>query len=127
MKPLLTLTACLLALSCLLAGCSPTSTDSTESGQSPAQATPAEKITYTVKVVDQNGSPVAGASVQMCTDESCLMPAVTDENGTAVFTLSPADYHVTIPSAPEGYTADASQEYRFEGDSIALTVTITKD
>ena len=69
-----------------------------------AETTPSGKITYIVTVVDQNGAPVAGVSIQMCTADSCLMPAPTAEDGTVRFTLAPAAYHATVAICPEGYT-----------------------
>ncbi len=140
MKKLSILAACALALSCLLAACTKAPTDPTQSDESPAQTdaqtsaqtavqAPDEngKLTYTVTVTDQNGASVAGATVQMCTATSCLMPTTTGENGPVTYTLPPPDYHVTVVSCPDGYTADTTQEFHFDNSSTTLTVAITKE
>ena len=59
---------------------------------------------WTITVVDQNGAPVAGAKVQMCSGSNCFMPKTTDANGTVVFAdFVTAEYHVQINSLPTGY------------------------
>ena len=139
MKRLSILLAALLLLACLMSACTQapegpadtaanTAEDTVETAaDTAAETTPSGKITYTVTVVDQNGAPVAGVSIQMCTADSCLMPAPTAEDGTVRFTLAPAAYHATVAICPEGYTAEAAAEYHFEGDATALTITVTKN
>lgn len=124
MKRLFALLAAILLLTCLMSAC--TSAPDAPS-ETTAAATSPDKITYTVTVVDQNGAPVQGVSIQMCTADSCLMPAATGADGTASFTLAPAAYHATVATCPEGYTAESSAEYHFEGDATALTITVTKN
>ena len=135
MKRLSILLAALLLLACLMSACTQapegpadTAANTAETAEdTAAETTPSGKITYTVTVVDQNGAPVAGVSIQMCTTDSCLMPAPTAEDGTVRFTLAPAAYHATVAICPEGYTAEAAAEYHFEGDATALTITVTKN
>ena len=139
MKRLSILLAALLLLACLMSACTQapegpadTAADTAEdtvetTADTTAETPPSGKITYTVTVVDQNGAPVAGVSIQMCTADSCLMPAPTAEDGTVRFTLAPAAYHATVAICPEGYTAEAAAEYHFEGDATALTITVTKN
>lgn len=139
MKRLSILLAALLLLACLMSACTQapegpadtaadTAANTAETtADTAAETTPSGKITYTVTVVDQNGAPVAGVSIQMCTADSCLMPAPTAEDGTVRFTLAPAAYHATVAICPEGYTAEAAAEYHFEGDATALTITVTKN
>lgn len=76
---------------------------------------------YTVKVVDERDTPVAGVVVQWCLD-TCF-PGVTNAEGVAQYTAPEADYHVQINSVPSGYTAD-TQEYTYEAGSYELTITI---
>ena len=116
MKRLSILLAALLLLACLMSACTQapegpadTAADTAEdtvetTADTTAETTPSGKITYIVTVVDQNGAPVAGVSIQMCTADSCLMPAPTAEDGTVRFTLAPAAYHATVAICPEGYT-----------------------
>lgn len=123
----------LLALSCLLLACERLPLDDeydTYVTESPTKAdteAPAAKMTYTVTVKDQNGDAVAGVAVQMCDDMSCMLPVLTNENGVVTFTYEPGNYHVTIPTCPEGYTVDATREFHFPEGSGELTVEITKN
>lgn len=78
-------------------------------------------LTYTVKVVDRSGAPLAGATVQMCVGDLCRLPQFTDENGVTVFEdFERADYSVKVTLA--GYTGEAS--YHFDTTSTELTVTL---
>ena len=79
------------------------------------------QVTYTVKVVDENGDPVANAAVQICKD-SCL-PGVTNEEGVAIFNVVEDDYKVSFMAMPEGFQAEADEFY-FEGGSYELTITL---
>lgn len=83
------------------------------------------KVTYTVKVVDESGNPIAGALVQMCSD-TCF-PSATDANGVATFKLEDAEYKVSFLTLPAGYTHAGSEEnYYFDGDATDLTITLKK-
>lgn len=81
------------------------------------------KVTYTVKVVDESGSPISGAMVQLCKD-TCL-PGATGENGIAEFKVVEDDYKVSFMMLPSGYTysTDATEFY-FEAGSYELTITL---
>ena len=81
------------------------------------------KVTYTVKVVDTEGNPVTGASLQLCST-SCML-AQTDEAGVAVFETVADDYKVSFVVLPAGYTADAA-EYHFGEGEQKLTITLQK-
>lgn len=81
------------------------------------------KVTYTVKVVDESGAPVANAAVQICKD-SCL-PGVTDAEGVATFRVAEDEgYKVSFLTVPEGYTAEA-EEFYFETGATEMTITLT--
>ena len=83
------------------------------------------KVTYTVKVVDENGNPIVGALVQMCSD-TCF-PSATDANGVATFKLADAEYKVSFLTLPAGYThAGTEENYYFDGDATDLTITLKK-
>ncbi|MBP3892391.1 MAG: redoxin domain-containing protein [Solobacterium sp.] len=55
-----------------------------------------------VLVVEEDGSPITGATVQFCSDTTCRM-AKTDANGTASFKAEEGPYTVHIQNVPEGY------------------------
>ena len=79
------------------------------------------KVTYTVKVTDEQGNPIAGAIVQMCKD-ACV-PAVTDANGVATYNLVEDTYKVSFLSMPAGYTAEETEFY-FEDGATELTIQL---
>ena len=81
------------------------------------------KVTYTVKVVDEGGNPIAGAMVQLC-KETCL-PGVTGADGVAVFNVvEDSEYKVSFMSQPAGYEG-MEEAYYFEAGSYELTITLT--
>lgn len=124
----------ILTLTLALCLCACGETDSSGTTDAPAATTTAPQatttvpaddgtVTYTVKVVDENGAPVAGAMVQLCKD-TCV-PAITDENGAAAFKLAEDDYKVSIMSVPAGYTYDmTANEFHFDSGSCELTLTV---
>lgn len=87
----------------------------------PTAPTPADgEVLYTVKVVDKDGNPKAGAYVQMCL-EACVYK-VTDAAGNAYFCMAEADYKVTLMddgTAPAGYVA---KEHHFEAGAHEMTL-----
>ena len=97
------------------------------SGQDPAEtAMPAAAengdSVYRVITTDADGNPVAGAMVQLCSDEACLVEA-TDENGTAIFSQEKGSYTVHILTTPEGFEKDDT-EYALLNDYCDLTVVL---
>lgn len=79
------------------------------------------KVTYTVKVVDEQGNGVAGVMVQLCLD-SCI-PAVTDATGVATWKVAEAAYQASFVSVPAGYAQDANK-YDFASGTYELTLTL---
>ena len=103
-----------------------TTTGNTEGSSETTLATDATtaKPSYSVKVVDESGNPVAGAWVQLCL-EACT-PAVTDENGVAsYYNMAEANYDVKFVTMPAGYdyTTD-EQVFHFANGSNELTITL---
>lgn len=140
MKNILKLIALIMVLSLILCGCGepkpaesqptdPTGTTNTDpTGSSdvtvPSVTDPVDdgKKTYTVTVVDQNGNPVTGVSVQFCDENNtCQLPVKTDADGVVSKNLPEMVYHVTL-TLPEGYSCD-TLEYYMEG-TTELTVTV---
>ncbi len=81
---------------------------------------PAEDSGYTVLVVDTDGAPLAGVTIQVCKDICAV--ATTDDAGKAQFSLQPDTYKATILTMPAGYTyATGQQEFSFTQEK---TVTI---
>lgn len=88
------------------------------------EATLAEGMAvYTIKVVDEGGTPVVGAMVQLC-KESCI-PGVTDAEGIATFTLAEDDYKASMLSMPAGYEyAEGIEEYYYDDGAYELTIVL---
>ena len=140
-KNLLALMLALMMVLCLCA-CNQSTEDATgeSTGSTPASSSstaqkpddgktddeiPNGMVQYKVKVVDEEGNPIVDVMVQVCTDETCLMPVKTDETGVATF--APAvegEYHANfLPGIPEGYEADAEVFY-FEEGKTELTIVL---
>lgn len=64
---------------------------------------------YTIKCVDQDGNPVTGTMINVCTDETCT-PMPVDENGVLEFTLPAYPYVLHVLIVPEGYEFDKTVE-----------------
>ena len=83
------------------------------------------KVTYTVKVVDEDGAPIAGVGVQLCL-ETCSA-GFTGEDGVATFRREEADYKVSFMGDPPaaGYTySTEEQEFYFSAGSYEMTITL---
>ena len=98
-----------------------TTADTAAATQEATEAVDDGKVTYTVKVVDEGGNPVAGAMVQLC-KETCL-PGATNAEGVAQFNTVEDEYKVSFMTMPEGYQADA-EEFYFDDGSYELTITL---
>lgn len=82
------------------------------------------KVDYTVTVVDEEGNPISGVTLQFCDAENCKMPVATDDNGMVTASYAPSEYHVTV-TLPEGYTSEVTEFY-FEGET-ELTIVLTAE
>ena len=78
---------------------------------------------YIVKVVDENGTPIVGAIVQLCKD-ACV-PSSTDAEGVAKFVLPEDEYKVSFLTLPAGYTYSGDEDtFYFEDGSKEMTITL---
>lgn len=88
------------------------------------EKTEPQGVTYTVKVVDEGGNPVAGAMVQLCA-VSCL-PKITDAQGVAVYENMEerSDYKASVTMYPEGYEqlGDIVDHYLDGATEVTITV-----
>lgn len=116
------LVICLLFGLCACAGAdTPAETTAEPSIQETTMPVDDGKVTYTVKVVDEGGNPVASAAVQLCKD-SCL-PGMTNAEGIASFRVVEDDYKVSFMTVPAGFEAEA-EEFYFDAGSYELTITL---
>ena len=79
---------------------------------------------YQFQVVDTDGSPVVGATVQFCSDSQCLI-AKTDADGIASFDEPAGSYTVHVLKVPAGYEKD-STEYTAPETPDLMVLTIQK-
>lgn len=86
-----------------------------------------QTYTYLVKVMDQDGNPVAGAELKLVKPES-EKTYTTDAEGKLNMMDIKNDYTVTVENAPDAYAADAT-EYTFpeapsEDNVFELVITL---
>ena len=91
--------------------------------------TEAVKEDYVILVVDQDGNPIEGISVQMCADV-CVDVKETNAEGKVSYNVTPKDYkaqlsYFSAAELPDGYTVDdITAKYEFV-DGMA-TIVLTK-
>ncbi len=94
-----------------------------------------ETVSYTVKIVDQNGDAVQGVEIQIC-HTVCVQCDLTNANGETVkelpATVTSGTLKVGILNAPDGYTIpeatiDGSYHAIIEAGETSITITITKN
>ena len=59
---------------------------------------------------DNEGNPVEGVKIQICTDETCTMQ-ISDENGRIIYDGEPRIYSIHIYRIPEGYELISDREF----------------
>lgn len=140
MKKLITLLLVLSMLACLAACgddkdkdptvCTTEATEATEpeaTGSVPSKPEDTTVYNYKVRVVDQDGNPIAGAFVIFCLEQCNFYQ--TGEDGWALIDAAIADgYQAHIMSLPEGYEGYTfSEEYtNFESGQTEMTLVATK-
>ena len=89
------------------------------------------KVTYTVTVTDEAGTPVVGAIVQLCLMESVngipagCHPFMSNAEGVATFRLPEAEWGVKVSNTPEGSGLAPFETYLyFEAGSTEMTVVL---
>ncbi len=80
---------------------------------------------FEVTVNDEEGNAVKGVMVQLCKD-TCV-PAITNENGVATFSVEITDEHkLSVMSCPDGYEYTGEAEIYLEDGDTSYTLEITK-
>ena len=102
--------------------------DGTEKIEATEKVTEAETeaaVLFTVKVVDETGAPVPGASIQLCTDLCQLK--TTDENGVVGFDMEIINgSKLSVFKCPTGYEYTGEAEVYLEVGSTEYTVELKK-
>lgn len=92
---------------------------------------PDNNITYTIKVVDQNGAPVEGVIVKLCEGEVCRKPVITGADGTAAYKFEPngnelkAMIEVEQDEAVSAAYTYSSEYVHLEAGATEVTLTVT--
>lgn len=86
------------------------------------------KAPLMIVVVDQDGNPVSGVSVQACDSEgSCRLPVTTDENGVAFYSYESVELHAQLHGQlPDGYSVEDPSAYYDFVNGVA-TIKLTKN
>ncbi len=84
-----------------------------------------EKVTYTVTVKDESGSPLAGVELQLLESKTSKGTATTDASGVVSFKIAPTmkSVYAQIISIPDGYELD-SERHAFADDATSMTITV---
>ena len=84
----------------------------------------AEPSGYTVKVVDEEGNPLAGAEVQLCViGGMCLLPDFTGADGSVTIDAGENTYNVTVRL--DGYVT--AEYVPFPEGSTEVTIILVKE
>lgn len=125
------LIAALLLVSLVFCLCACGQTQNNDETEAPEVTIPEETepevqgVTYTIKVVDEGGNPVAGAMVQLCSD-LCL-PKITDANGMAVYENQEEldNYKASVTTYPTGYEQLGEEtDFYFGTGNYEVTITV---
>ena len=89
-------------------------------------------VTYTVKVIDQNGDAVEGMQVQLCPDGVCLADQfITGANGEISKDMAPGKRVDVKLHELDGYTLPIANEYGYhaviDAGETEVTITVTKN
>ena len=79
---------------------------------------------YKLRALDENGKPIEGVTLQVCTSENCRMYKTNSQGFINCEDLAEAAYEVHILAAPAGYTFDKEEVYttsdKFEAHDFVL-------
>ena len=90
----------------------------------PAEASAEKKNTCRIFVSDTDGNPVAGVTVQFCSDITCMM-GKTDAEGSASFAAEEGPYTVHVQKVPEGYET-CTEEFTVPKDLADVKIILNK-
>ncbi|MBQ7139308.1 MAG: TlpA family protein disulfide reductase [Clostridia bacterium] len=90
-----------------------------------AANTPTGPVVYAIKCIDQDGVAIAGAMIQVCSEEICQV-YMTGADGTATFEADAYPWEIHVLQAPDGYTADPSQVVIAPVEGGEVTIELMK-
>lgn len=127
MKKLVSVVLVLAMMAVIMTGCGGSSdggnSTAGQKAEETAETTEVNNDAYVVLVTDADGAPVAGASVQFCSDTQCIMEK-TDDTGIAVFKQDPGKYTVHVLKA-EGYVV-TDEEYAVPEEYGIVKIVLEK-
>ena len=84
-----------------------------------------EESEYVFRCVDENGDPVTGVTLQICTDETCAL-VKTDETGVVKYAEKPYEYDVHVYRYDEGYELISDAEFKTDDVYGAYDIKFVK-
>lgn len=101
--------------------------DDTEADEAKADDADDGSQELTVTVVDENGDPIEGASVEITHDDAIILKTVeavqTDENGQATFTVEDGTHDISVTA--DGYGSEDARK-TVEGGDEELTLRLSE-
>ena len=76
--------------------------------------------------MDENGAPVSGVKIQVCTEEICVI-IVSGDDGTAEYTEAPYAYDIHILRYPEGYSLTSAEQFTSVEKYTEYSITFTAE
>ena len=84
-----------------------------------------DETEYVFRCVDENGDPVTGVTLQICTDETCTL-VKTDETGVVKYAEKPYEYDVHVYRYDEGYELVSDAEFKTDDVYGAYDIKFVK-
>ena len=84
-----------------------------------------DETEYVFRCVDENGDPVTGVTLQICTDETCAL-VKTDETGVVKYAEKPYEYDVHVYRYDEGYELVSEAEFKTDDVYGAYDIKFVK-
>ena len=76
---------------------------------------------YIFRCTDENGDPVSGVMIQVCTDEACII-IKSDDSGNAVYEEMPFEYDIHIFRYPEMYELTSEAQFTTAAEYTAYDI-----
>ena len=80
---------------------------------------------YEISFIDNENNPISGVMFQVCDDSVCHV-FTSDENGKALFSITPKDYELHFLIVPEEYNYDKENAYLLKKDKYKYEIKLTK-
>lgn len=76
---------------------------------------------YIFRCTDENGAPVSGVMIQVCTDEACII-IKSDDSGNAFYEEKPFEYDIHVFKYPEMYELTSETQFTAAAEYTAYDI-----